>query len=101
LPGQLYICVIQVLTKPWITAFTATNLGEMKLTNPIKYSDTFHSVTAHVLPCHGHHYIPAQMLDVFDSTGYHDLFQLKVIVDGNELPFYFFSNPRDIALGLL
>jgi len=49
---------------------------------------------------HEHHHESGLTSDIFDSTSYHDLLQSKVKVNGEELPFYFFSNPRDIALGL-
>ena len=47
-----------------------------------------------------HHHIPKQTSDVFDSTHYRDLLQSKVTVDGEEILYHFFSDSRDIALGL-
>ena len=40
-----------------------------------------------------HHHTPGKTSDIFDSTHYRDLLQQKVTVDGEELPFYFFSDP--------
>ena len=47
-----------------------------------------------------HHHTSGKMSDIFDSTHYRDLLQKNVTVDSEELPFYFFSDPWDIALGL-
>jgi Transposase family tnp2 len=49
---------------------------------------------------HEHYHTPGRMTDIFDSTSYRDLLNSKVTVDGKELPFCFFSDTRDIALGL-
>lgn len=38
--------------------------------------------------------------DVFDSTHYRNLCKTFVTVNEDQLPFWFFSDPRDIALGL-
>jgi len=47
-----------------------------------------------------HHHVPKKTTDVFDSTHYRDLLHSKVTVDGKEIPYNFFSDSRDIALGL-
>jgi len=49
---------------------------------------------------HEHHHTPGCMTDIFDSTSYCDLLNSKVAVDSKELPFCFFSDTRDITLGL-
>ena len=49
---------------------------------------------------HEHRHTPGMTSDIFDSTLYRDLLSTKVTTDGKDLPFYFFSDPRDIALGL-
>ena len=38
--------------------------------------------------------------DVFNGHIYHDLCHTKIEVDGQKLPCNYFSDPRDIALGL-
>jgi hypothetical protein len=43
---------------------------------------------------------PDQIGDIFDADHYNRLKQTKVTIDGEEKPHCFFSNPRDIALGL-
>jgi hypothetical protein len=45
-----------------------------------------------------HH--PERIRDVFDSTHYQNLLHQRVVVDGVERPYNFFSDPRDIAVGL-
>jgi hypothetical protein len=49
-----------------------------------------------------HHYKhqPDRIADIFDSSHYHGLLKRKVIVDGVERPYTFFSNRCDIALAL-
>lgn len=49
---------------------------------------------------HGHQPQPGKVTDVFDSTHYHNLRRTKVTHNGKELPFKFFEDSRDIALGL-
>src|ERR1700685_2309034 len=46
------------------------------------------------------HHIPKKTTDVFDSAHYRGLLQSKVTIDGKEIPYNFFSDSRDIALGL-
>ncbi|KAG2120143.1 hypothetical protein DEU56DRAFT_721641, partial [Suillus clintonianus] len=43
---------------------------------------------------------PRYMRDVFDSSHYQQLCRHKVVVDGEKLPYHYFSDPRDIALSL-
>ena len=47
-----------------------------------------------------HSHTPGKITDVFDSHIYHDLLGRKVVVDRKILPHKYFSDPRDIALGL-
>ena len=47
-----------------------------------------------------HQQNPTKMTDVFDSTHYHSLLETFVTISDEELPMWFFSDPRDIALGL-
>jgi hypothetical protein len=49
---------------------------------------------------HEHHHIPKKTTDVFNSAHYRGLLQSKVTIDGKEIPYNFFSDSRDIALGL-
>ncbi|KAJ8582823.1 hypothetical protein M405DRAFT_749678, partial [Rhizopogon salebrosus TDB-379] len=43
---------------------------------------------------------PGQIADVFDGAHYQRLRRHRVIVDGEKLPYQYFSDPRDIALSL-
>lgn len=43
---------------------------------------------------------PSQFHDVFDGSHYHNLRKAYVEVGDEKLPYSFFSDPRDIALGL-
>jgi Transposase family tnp2 len=47
---------------------------------------------------HVHH--PGCINDIFDGSVYLKLVTTQVVVDGKELPHVYFSDPRDIALGL-
>jgi hypothetical protein len=47
-----------------------------------------------------HKHDPTNMTDVFDGSHYQHLRKTRVSVDNTMLPTYFFSDPRDIALGL-
>jgi hypothetical protein len=47
-----------------------------------------------------HQHDPTKVTDIFDGTHYRLLRELLVTVGGEELPTWFFSDPRDIALGL-
>ena len=49
---------------------------------------------------HEHRHDPQKMTDVFDSDHYRSLLQTPVTVGNEELPNWFFSDSRDIALGL-
>ena len=49
---------------------------------------------------HEHVHVPSQISDIFDSEHYRSLLQKLVQVGDEELPAWFFSDPRDIALGL-
>jgi len=48
-----------------------------------------------------HQHDPFQVTDLFDSTHYCALLTMDVVVGDEKLPFWFFSDPWDIALGLL
>lgn len=43
---------------------------------------------------------PTKMADIFDGTHYRSLLKTPVTIGDEELPMWFFSDPRDIALGL-
>ena len=43
---------------------------------------------------------PSHVGDVFDGAHYHSLLKQNITVADETLPFWFFSDPRDIALGL-
>ncbi|KAI0694857.1 hypothetical protein C8Q76DRAFT_585319, partial [Earliella scabrosa] len=43
---------------------------------------------------------PAGVRDVFDSAHYKDLCGRRVVIHGRDLGVQFFSDPRDVALGL-
>src|ERR1700722_15857092 len=43
---------------------------------------------------------PQTTSDIFDSSVYQNLLDKQVIVDGTPMPHKYFSDPRDIALGL-
>jgi len=47
-----------------------------------------------------HEHIPGRTTDVFDSTQYRRLLGKQVVVNDQEMPYTYFSDPRDIALGL-
>lgn len=47
-----------------------------------------------------HVHIPGRTTDVFDGSHYRGLLEKRVILDGQEIPRTYFSDPRDIALGL-
>jgi len=47
-----------------------------------------------------HQHNPTKVTDIFNSTHYSLLQESFVTVGGNELPNWFFSDPRDITLGL-
>jgi hypothetical protein len=47
-----------------------------------------------------HQHDPTKMTDIFDSTHYRSLLEKFVIIGDEELRMWFFSDPRDIALGL-
>lgn len=49
---------------------------------------------------HEHVYNPQKVVDVFDGAHYRSLLETPVSVAEEELPFWFFSDPRDVALGL-
>jgi hypothetical protein len=44
---------------------------------------------------------PTKVTDIFDGTHYCSLQETLIMIDAEELPTWFFSDPRDIALGLL
>jgi hypothetical protein len=43
---------------------------------------------------------PTKSTDIFDGTHYRSLRETLITIDAEELPTWFFSDPRDIALGL-
>jgi hypothetical protein len=43
---------------------------------------------------------PTTITDIFDGTHYHSLRETFITISDEELPTWFFSDPRDIALGL-
>jgi hypothetical protein len=43
---------------------------------------------------------PTKLTDIFDGTHYRSLRETFITIDAEELPTWFFSDPRDIALGL-
>jgi hypothetical protein len=43
---------------------------------------------------------PTKITDIFDGTHYHSLRETFITIGDEELPTWFFSDPRDIALGL-
>jgi hypothetical protein len=47
-----------------------------------------------------HQHVPGTVNDVFDGSHYRTLLQTRVTVDGKERPYNYFSDERDIALGL-
>jgi Transposase family tnp2 len=47
-----------------------------------------------------HVHIPGRTTDVFDSTHFRSLLGKRVVINGHEAPYTYFSDSRDIALGL-
>lgn len=47
-----------------------------------------------------HQHNPTKITDIFDGAHYRSLLETHVTIDDEELPMWFFSDPRDIALGL-
>jgi hypothetical protein len=47
-----------------------------------------------------HQHDPMKVTDIFDGTHYRSLKETYVMIGDEELPVWFFSDPRDIALGL-
>ena len=47
-----------------------------------------------------HQFNPPTITDVFDGSHYHTLLNTFVTVADQQLPFLFFNDPRDVALGL-
>lgn len=47
-----------------------------------------------------HQHDPTKTTDIFDGAHYRSLLKTLVTICGEELPMWFFSDPRDIALGL-
>jgi hypothetical protein len=47
-----------------------------------------------------HHHVPGTIKDIFDGTHYRTLQTTHVTVDDKKRPYKFFSDPRDVALGL-
>jgi hypothetical protein len=43
---------------------------------------------------------PTTITDIFDGTQYHSLLEMFITISNEELPTWYFSNLRDIALGL-
>ena len=43
---------------------------------------------------------PTKITDIFDGAHYHSLREMFITIGDEELPTWFFSDPRDIALGL-
>ena len=46
-----------------------------------------------------HQHNPTKITDIFDGAHYHSLLETFVTISDEELPMWFFSDPRDIALG--
>lgn len=49
---------------------------------------------------HEYKYDSAKVTDIFDGAHYRSLLETFVTVGDDQLPFWFFADPRDIALGL-
>jgi hypothetical protein len=47
-----------------------------------------------------HVHIPGRTTDIFDSTHFRSLLGKRVVINGQEVPYTYFSDSRDIALGL-
>lgn len=47
-----------------------------------------------------HVHTPGQISDIFDGTNYQGMLGSDILLDGERLPHQFFSDPRDIALGV-
>ena len=50
--------------------------------------------------CSQYQHDPTKIADIFDGAHYHSLLETLVTIGDEELPAWFFSDPRDIALGL-
>jgi tnp2 family transposase len=46
-----------------------------------------------------HQHDPTKITDIFDGAHYRSLLETHVTIDDEELPMWFFSDPRDVALG--
>jgi len=46
-----------------------------------------------------HQHDPTKITDIFDGAHYRSLLETPVTINDEELPMWFFSDPRDIALG--
>ena len=46
-----------------------------------------------------HQHDPNKVTDIFDGTHYRSLLETPVTIGDEELPMWFFSDPRDVALG--
>jgi hypothetical protein len=49
---------------------------------------------------HKYKHVPGEISDIFDGEHYQSLCQQYVLIDGDKLKHKFFSDPRDIALGV-
>ena len=47
-----------------------------------------------------HRHDPTKITDILDGAHYRSLLKTLVTIGDEELPMWFFSDPRDIALGL-
>jgi hypothetical protein len=47
-----------------------------------------------------HQHVPGMVTDIFDGTHYCGLLETRVTVDNEKMPYRFFSDSQDIALGL-